>query len=155
MRVCSSSAAAPFVVPDSVAPAWAAAAAMLRAELGASDAEAETMLRRAHGWGYQAYWRREKDCEAPDAAALPERLAVLRAAVGGGDDALRALVAAFPEALGLEAALVRDSVVVLDKLSIRGDALHGLLHRKPQVLGNNVDCSGDCIGSCARCWVRF
>ena len=26
--------------------------------------------------------------------------------------------------------------------------------RVPQVLGNNLDCVGDCAGECNRCWAR-
>ncbi len=36
-----------------------------------------------------------------------------------------------------------------------GPALQGVLCRKPQVLGNTLDCSGDCAGECNRCWARF
>jgi len=31
----------------------------------------------------------------------------------------------------------------------------GAVKRRPEALGFNVDCLGDCIGECNRCWVRF
>ena len=27
--------------------------------------------------------------------------------------------------------------------------------RKPEVLGNVLDCEGDCKGDCTRCWAQF
>ena len=38
---------------------------------------------------------------------------------------------------------------------IKGPAVAGVLKRQPRVLGYSVDCLGDCIGECDRCWVRF
>ena len=38
---------------------------------------------------------------------------------------------------------------------LEGPTLASVLERKPQVLGNTVDCAGDCIGECNRCWARF
>lgn len=33
--------------------------------------------------------------------------------------------------------------------------IKGVLLRRPEVLGYNIDCLGDCAGECNRCWVRF
>lgn len=35
-------------------------------DLGFSAGDADTMLRRAHGWQYQKYWRKKKDHETPE-----------------------------------------------------------------------------------------
>lgn len=38
---------------------------------------------------------------------------------------------------------------------MKGTVLKNCVKRKPVILGYNVDCQGDCIGECNRCWVRF
>ena len=38
---------------------------------------------------------------------------------------------------------------------LEGPTLASVLERKPQVLGNTLDCAGDCVGECNRCWARF
>lgn len=38
---------------------------------------------------------------------------------------------------------------------MKGPVLTKTLMRRPDVLGYNIDCLGDCAGECNRCWVRF
>ena len=132
--------------------------------LGLSPEEADRALRRAHAWGVQSYWRKSKTNETPQPELMQERLAWLRERVAGeggpeeAEAALRKLVQAFPEALGLDVQTVlAPSVALLAKsYGIAAPAtLAGVLARKPTVLGNTVDCSGDCVGECNRCWARF
>lgn len=66
------------------------------------------------------------------------------------------LVTKFPESVGLTEQEIRASVGTLDSSwGITGKFLKNLLVRNPQALGYNVDCKGDCMGQCTRCWVRF
>jgi hypothetical protein len=37
----------------------------------------------------------------------------------------------------------------------QGDVLLKAVLRNPPLLGYNVDCMGDCVGECNRCWARF
>ena len=170
------------------------------ASCGFSADEADTMLRKAHGWGFQKYWRTTKDHEVPVESAvravaavapalmahdrlvapkqfrlprpyalrssdtllattqLASRLTYLRQLCDGDEDLLRTVLTAFPEAVALDVDTVLAPNVALLERTYRipaGPALAGVLKRKPQVLGNNLDCSGDCAGECNRCWARF
>lgn len=90
-----------------------AAFAECEAELAALGLDSPALtLRKAHGWGFQGYWRKSKEDEVPDLGLLRERLAFLAPLVGGDPQALRDLVAKFPEALGLDVATVMQPNVV-------------------------------------------
>ena len=53
-------------------------------------------------------------------------------------------------------ALLRPNAAHLAKsFHMPPDAVAATVARKPQVLGNKVDCAGDCVGECNRCWARF
>ncbi len=72
------------------------------------------MLRKAHGHGFQGYWRLAKVDETPSLEALTARLAFLRGELGLDEAALRKFLSAFPESLGLDVAQVmRPNVVRL------------------------------------------
>lgn len=91
-------------------------------------------------------------------AQLASRLAYLRTVCDGDEDLLRGLLTAFPEVVALDTnTVVAPNLALLERLYRipPGPALAGVLKRKPQVLGNNLDCSGDCAGECNRCWARF
>jgi hypothetical protein len=60
------------------------------------------MLRKAHGWGFQGYWRNERDCAAPVAEDVAERITFLTQELALSDEALRKVLLLFPEALGLD-----------------------------------------------------
>mmetsp|Transcript_35820 Transcript_35820/g.77931 ORF Transcript_35820/g.77931 Transcript_35820/m.77931 type:complete len:213 (-) Transcript_35820:75-713(-) len=121
-----------------------------------SSEEAADMLKDAFGWSRQTYWRKRKSEEVPQLAAIEERVEALRGAGGLSDDQVAKVVAAFPEVLGCEADLLRENVAYVEKtFFVKGNTLTSLLVRKPEVLGNIVDCQGDCVGDCNRCWVRF
>ncbi|KAJ6764028.1 CGI-12 PROTEIN-RELATED [Salix purpurea] len=77
--------------------------------------------------------------------------------LGLSDDDLFKLLKKFPEVLGcsLEHDL-KTNVKILEKdWGIKGKSLQKLLLRNPKALGYNVDCKGDCIAQCTRCWARF
>lgn len=45
-----------------------------------------------------------------------------------------------------------------EKHNLRKKILTGVLKRRPEILGYNVDCTatgGSCVGDCNRCWARF
>ena len=93
--------------------AAAAAFAECEAELQALGLDSPALtLRKAHGWGFQGYWRKSKEEEVPDVGLLRERLAFLAPLVLDDPQALRDLVAKFPEALGLDVATVMQPNVV-------------------------------------------
>ncbi|KAJ0025038.1 hypothetical protein Pint_07733 [Pistacia integerrima] len=73
------------------------------------------------------------------------------------DDDIRKLLKNYPQVLGcgMEHEL-KNNVQILEKdWEIEGKTLRNLLLRNPKVLGYNVDCKGDCMAQCTRCWVRF
>lgn len=47
----------------------------------------------------------------------------------------------------------------VDKLTttwhMKGAVLQRAILRKPRVLGSIVDCKGDCLGLCSRCFAQF
>jgi len=124
--------------------------------LGFAADEADLIVRKAHGHGAQGYWRGSKKNEEPDEGALAARLDYLRS-VCSSEAGLRDTLRLFPEALGLDVSLMSVNVALLGRsYGIKeGPALDGVLSRKPSVLGNTLDCSGDCAGECNRCWARF
>ncbi|PQQ12348.1 uncharacterized protein Pyn_11889 [Prunus yedoensis var. nudiflora] len=50
---------------------------------------------------------------------------------------------------------IRKKEVLEKEWGIKGKSLRNLLLRNPRVLGFNVDCKGDFMAQCTRCWVRF
>lgn len=63
----------------------------------------------------------------------------------------------FPEVLGCNVQQQLQGNV--DKLQrdwkLQGSVLTNAVLRNPSLLGYNVDCEGNCVGECNRCWVRF
>ena len=118
--------------------------------------DADKMLKKAFGWIHSPYWSEERKKEVPNAEVVSGVLNYIRT-LGLSDDDLRKLLKKFPEVLGCDL----DSEVKLNvgKLDsdwvINGKTLRSLLLRNPKVLGYNVDCRGDCMAQCTRCWVRF
>lgn len=78
--------------------------------------------------------------------------------LGLSEDAkLAKVVKGFPEVLGCGVDdQLKQAVEVLEKTwKMRGPVIANTVMRRPQVLGYNYDCEGDCAGECNRCWVRF
>lgn len=121
------------------------------------SAEEETkILGKAFGHIHSPYWSEERKKEVPTYELVTEVLDYLRS-LSLSDDDLSKLLKKFPEVLGcsLEHEL-RTNVKVLETVwGIKGKSLRNLLLRNPKVLGYNVDCKGDCMAQCTRCWVRF
>lgn len=118
--------------------------------------EQDKILGKAFGQIRSPYWGEERKVEVPGYQTVNEILDYLRS-LGLSDDDLSKLIKKFPEVLGcsLENEL-KNNVQVLEKQwGIIGKPLRNLLLRNPKVLGYNVDCKGDCMAQCTRCWARF
>lgn len=118
--------------------------------------EKDKILGKAFGHVHSPYWGEERKREVPKFEIVNEILDHLRS-LGLSDDDLYKLVKKFPEVLGcsLDKEL-KTNVQILEKdWGIKGKSLRNLLLRNPKVLGYNVDCKGDCMAQCTRCWVRF
>lgn len=118
--------------------------------------DADKMLKKAFGWIHSPYWSEERNKEVPNAEVVSGVLNYIRT-LGLSDDDLCKLLKKFPEVLGCDLdSEVKLNVGKLDSdWGINGKTLRSLLLRNPKVLGYNVDCRGDCMAQCTRCWVRF
>ncbi|KAJ8445170.1 hypothetical protein Cgig2_029542 [Carnegiea gigantea] len=134
---------------------WAACREVLSV-FNFSIEEQDKMLGKAFGQIRSPYWGEERNVEIPNYETVNEILEYLRS-LGLSNDDLSKLLKKFPEVLGcsLENEL-KNNVQVLEKQwGITGKPLRNLLLRNPKVLGYNVDCKGDCMAQCTRCWARF
>lgn len=63
----------------------------------------------------------------------------------------------FPEVFGLDVEnQMRANVEKLKKdWKMTDKVIPNVVKRQPQVLGYNVDCEGNCMGECNRCWIRL
>ncbi|KAL7208875.1 hypothetical protein ACSBR1_030584 [Camellia fascicularis] len=116
----------------------------------------DKILGKAFGQIHSPYWGEERKKEVPTLELVNEVLDYLRS-LSLSDDDLSKLLKKFPEVLGcsLEDELKTNVQVLEKEWSIKGKSLRNLLLRNPKVLGYNVDCKGDCMAQCTRCWVRF
>ncbi|KAL5210623.1 hypothetical protein ABZP36_006246 [Zizania latifolia] len=131
-------------------------AKQILASLDFSIEDADKMLKKAFGWIHSPYWSEERKKEVPNVEVVSGVLNYIRS-LGLSDDDLRKLLKKFPEVLGCDLdSEVKLNVSKLDSdWGINGKTLRSLLLRNPKVLGYNVDCRGDCMAQCTRCWVRF
>ncbi|XP_047322428.1 uncharacterized protein LOC124926279 isoform X2 [Impatiens glandulifera] len=118
--------------------------------------EEDRILGKAFGQIRSPYWGEEREQEVPRVETVEEILNYLKS-LGLTDDDLSKLLKKFPEVLGcnLGEELMANVQILGDQWGIDGKQLRNLLLRNPKVLGYNVDCKGDCIAKCTRCWVRF
>jgi mTERF len=121
-----------------------------------STEESDKMLKKAFGWVNSPYWSEEREKETPKVQTISQILEYLTS-LGLSDEDLQKLLKKFPEVLGCSLHKeIKLNVGLLEKdWGISGKTLRSLLLRNPKVLGYNVDCKGDCIAKCTRCWVRF
>ncbi|KAJ4977755.1 hypothetical protein NE237_008535 [Protea cynaroides] len=121
-----------------------------------SDMEEDKTLGKAFGQIQSPYWGEDRAKEVPKFETVNEILNYLRS-LGLSDDDLGKLLKKFPEVLGcsLNEELMTNVCVLEKEWGIKGKSLRNLLLRNPKVLGYNVDCKGDCMAKCTRCWVRF
>lgn len=121
-----------------------------------STEEEDKILGKAFGHIHSPYWSEERKKEVPKFETVSEKLDYLRS-LNLSDDDLTKLLKKFPEVLGcsLEDELRNNVQVLAKEWGIEGKSLRNLLLRNPKVLGYNIDCRGDCMAQCTRCWVRF
>lgn len=142
-------------LPAAAAAPWAECASRLEG-LGLTPPQTETIMVKAFGWGSQAYWRHEKEGEAPALVQVDAVLAFLASLGIASEEDQAALVAKFPEVLGLEVGLMEENVAKLKSaFFLKGTALTGAIKRKPRALGVIIDCEGSCAGLCTRCFAQF
>ncbi len=121
-------------------------------EIGFNSEDADKILSKSFCWSYSSFWGEDKGATVPEPEAVVETLGYLKDL---GVD-LPELLTNFPEVVGLSKEELKANVAILDaSWGITGNSLKNVITRNPSVLGNNVDCKGDCIGQCTRCWVRF
>ncbi|XP_058087899.1 uncharacterized protein LOC131234914 [Magnolia sinica] len=118
--------------------------------------EADVILKKAFGWAHSPYWGEERSKEVPKVESVNEMLDYLQN-LGLSEDDMFKVLKKFPEVLGCSLHdELKINVGTLEKVwGIEGKSLRNLLLRNPKVLGYNVDCKGDCMAKCTRCWVRF
>ncbi|KAJ1424907.1 Transcription termination factor, mitochondrial/chloroplastic [Sesbania bispinosa] len=121
-----------------------------------SDEEKDKILGKAFGLVHSPYWGEERKKEVPKFETVNGTLDYLRS-LNLSDEDLSKLLKKFPEVLGcnLEEELKANIKILDEQWGIKGKSLRNLLLRNPKVLGYNVDCKGDCMAQCTRCWVRF
>ncbi|KAL1295313.1 hypothetical protein HN51_056202 [Arachis hypogaea] len=121
-----------------------------------SDEEKDKILGKAFGLVHSPYWGEERKTEVPKYETVNAVLDYLRSLNLSEDDMFK-LLKKFPEVLGckLEEELKANIKILDEQWGIKGKSLRNLLLRNPKVLGYNVDCKGDCMAQCTRCWVRF
>ncbi|XP_061366607.1 uncharacterized protein LOC133309796 isoform X2 [Gastrolobium bilobum] len=121
-----------------------------------SDEEKDKILGKAFGLVHSPYWGEERKKEIPKFETVNGILDYLRSLTLSDDD-MSKLLKKFPEVLGcnLEEDLKGNVKILEEQWGIKGKTLRNLLLRNPKVLGYNVDCKGDCMAQCTRCWVRF
>ncbi|XP_020590007.1 uncharacterized protein LOC110031234 [Phalaenopsis equestris] len=118
--------------------------------------EADLILKKAFGWIHSPYWGEERRKETPQSVSIKEMLDYLKS-LSLSDDDIHKILKKFPELLGccLNEELKVNVETLEREWGIKGKILRNLLLRNPKVLGYNVDCKGDCMAKCTRCWVRF
>lgn len=118
--------------------------------------EEDKILGKAFGLVHSPYWGEDRNKEVPEFDVVNGILNYLRS-LSLSDEDLTKVLKKFPEVLGCSLEdEIRNNVAVLEKQwGIKGKSLRNLLLRNPKVLGFNIDCKGDCMAQCTRCWVRF
>lgn len=121
-----------------------------------NDEEEDKVLGKAFGFVHSPYWGEEREKQVPETEVINGVLNYLRS-LSLSDDDLCKVLKKFPEVLGcsLEDELMKNVQILEKEWGIKGKSLRNLLLRNPKVLGYNVDCKGDCMAQCTRCWVRF
>lgn len=142
---------------------WAAIAATV-AEL-APALPADGVVSKAFGWGKlsQRFWRGDRVEEKPSIARVNESLAFLREEIGLSDAEIGSVILKkFPEALNMDVAERMAANMNYLKTTwpafsgVGGDGrLKAAVLEQPAILGFSVDCGGDCMSECNRCWARF
>lgn len=153
--ICSMAQVESITLSDEEKKKWEACREAL-STFNFSIEEEDKMLGKAFGHIHSPYWYEERQREIPEFSTVNEILEYLRD-LSLSDDDIRKLLKKFPEVIGCSFEHeLKPNVQILEKdWGIKGKTLQKLLLRNPKVLGYNVDCKGDCMAKCTRCWVRF
>lgn len=118
--------------------------------------EEDKILGKAFGFLHSPYWGEEREKVVPKSDQINAILDYLKG-LGLLDDDISKVLKKFPEVVGCSLENeVKVNIEILEKQwGIKGKSLKNLLLRNPKVLGFIVDCKGDCMALCTRCWVRF
>lgn len=139
---------------ESQRPQWEEASSFVEG-LGFTTEEADKMLGKAFGWVQSPYWSESHVQTVPELQTVSSKVDFVKA-LGLSDVELTPVLKKFPELLDCRQTLMEHNLGILDKeWGISGKSLKNLLKRNPHVLGYSVDCRGDCMAQCTRCWVRF
>ena len=137
--------------------AWQDSKLLIEA-LGFSDEDAEGVMQRSFGWAKasQSFWRGSLVEQVPSTDQVQAVIDYLAEIGIKGNDLVK-YVGQFPYIFGCDIEeLLKANVNELEKTwKIKGATLTATLKRRPEILGYNLDCYGDCKGECNRCWVRF
>ena len=102
------------------------------------------------------YWKGSRHNAPPDADLVTTSLEFLTGEVGLSQDQLLKVVRAFPEVVAIDIDTLRDNRDILStQWKMKPAQVTKTVVRKPEVLGNVIDCEGDCKGDCTRCWAQF
>lgn len=133
---------------------WEEASSFLEG-LGFTSEEADKMLGKAFGWVQSPYWSESHVQTVPELDTVSTKVDFVKA-LGFSDAELAPVLKKFPELLDCRDSLMQHNLGILDKeWGITGKTLKNVIKRNPHVLGYSVDCKGDCMAQCTRCWVRF
>ncbi|CAM6088921.1 unnamed protein product [Calypogeia fissa] len=133
---------------------WEESSSLLEG-LGFNTEEADKMLGKAFGWVQSPYWSEKTVQTVPELETVSSKVDFVKG-LGFSDVEITPVLKKFPELLGCRETLMEHNLGILDKeWGISGKALKNLIKRNPHVLGYSVDCKGDCMAQCTRCWVRF
>ncbi|KAK9080174.1 hypothetical protein SSX86_001849 [Deinandra increscens subsp. villosa] len=118
--------------------------------------EQDKILGKAFGLVHSPYWGEEREVVVPDLEKIEAIFDYLTGLGLSNDDVIK-ILKKFPEVVGcsLENELKANIQILEKQWGIKGKTLRSLLLRNPRVLGYIVDCKGDCMALCTRCWVRF
>ncbi|KAL2641989.1 hypothetical protein R1flu_009576 [Riccia fluitans] len=122
--------------------------------LGFEAEEVDKILGKAFGWVHSPFWSEEVQQTVPEAATVLTAMDLARG-TGITDDQLVTILKKFPELLNCLDTIELNMGILNKEWGIKGNTLKNLIIRNPRVLGYNVDCKGDCMAKCTRCWVRF
>ncbi|KAL3678279.1 hypothetical protein R1sor_021235 [Riccia sorocarpa] len=122
--------------------------------LGFDTEEADKILGKAFGWVQSPFWSEGMQQTVPEAETVSTALDLARG-TGLTDDQLATVLKKFPELVNCLDTIELNMGILNKEWGIKGNTLKNLIIRNPRVLGYNVDCKGDCMAKCTRCWVRF
>lgn len=135
---------------------WEDSVEFLSQELSLEKTESSKIIGRAFGWVLRGYWGDEVVDVVPTKDKLADTLEFLRS-LGFESPEISNLIKMFPYALALDVEKrMKKNIEQMDRdWGISGAAVKRSILRKPEVLGYTLDCKGDCIAECDRCWARF